>query len=239
MAGLEDEFRWDWSGDPEPLEDGQVRRLWIAADTYEEYVLVIGYCVWGVRTQELAPTHVRQIDLDSEEPKIQFEDRDRKNGLGEVSLLFGLDKLGTLLDKRARQPDWNGCLYPSDDFDCSALSERQMRRRFKDLCRKADVTIDGSPASPRNGRSFYYNTLADAETAVLEMAERLAQEQGSIDAEAVRDYYLTDERRRQFRRTFFRERIRKVLPEDAYVSPGPVDFNSQVTDYSWSGSQGA
>lgn len=239
MAGLEGEFRWDWSGDPEPLEDGQVTRLWRAAETAEEYVLVIGYCVWGVRTQELAPTHVRQIDFDSEEPKIRFEDRDRKNGLGEVILLFGLDKLATLLDQRARQPNWNGCLYPSNTSGCSALSERQMLRRFKDLCRRADVTIDGDPASPGNGRSFYYNVLADAETAVLEMAERLAQEQGSIDAKAVRDYYLTEERRRQYRRTFFRERIRKVLPEDAHVSPGPVDFNSQVTDYSASGSQDA
>lgn len=231
MAQLEGEFRWDWSRDPDPLQQGQVKRLWVAAETKGEYVLVIGYCVWGLRTKELPLIHIDQIDFDAEDPIVRFDNRDRKNGAGEVTLLFGLDKLAGLLDLRTRISGWNGCLYPSNKAERKALSEKRMRQRFKGLCRRANVTINGEFASPKHGRAFYYNILSDAETAVLEMAERLAQEQGSMDAEAVRDYYLTDERRRQFRRRFFRQRLRKILPDDAYVSPGAVDYNSQLTDY--------
>jgi nucleoside-diphosphate-sugar epimerase len=92
-----------------------------------------------------------------------------------------------------------------------------MRKRFKKLCRRAGVTIEGKPATPKQGRSFYYNILTEAETDLLEMAGEIAKEQGASDPKSVRDYYLTPERRRWYRRVFFRHRIRQVLPEDAYT----------------------
>lgn len=231
MAGIENEFRWDWKSEPTPLADEQVERLWLIAETDEERVLVIGYCVWGLRTKELPAVHVDQLDFDTQDPKIRFEEEERKNGQGEVSLMFGLDALAGLLDKRARRPDWNGYLYPSD-ADRSYLCSKQARNKFKDLCRRANVTIDGKVATPKHGRSFYYNILASAETDLLEMAGKIAEEQGASDPASVRDYYLTDENRRQYRRIFFRHRIRQILPDNAYTGDTTkISFNRSFDEF--------
>lgn len=232
MDDLEEEFTWAWDPEPTPLTAKQVKRLWIAAETDEERVLVIGYCVWGVRTSELPAVHVNQFQFDQEYPKVKFDERDRKNGLGEVSLLFGLDAVASLLDTRARQPDWNGHLFPSPKDGRAFLCGRQAREKFKALCRKAGVTIDGEVATPKHGRSFYYNVLADAETDLLEMAANLADEQGAEDPVSVRDYYLTPERRDRYRRIFFRYRMRRILPDDAFAdtSDGP-GFDRSLDDF--------
>lgn len=232
MSDIEEEFRWEFGSEPSPLMGSQVKRLWIVAETDEERMLVIGYCVWGVRTKELPAIHVDQFDFDADDPKIVFEDEDRKNGQGEVTLMFGLDALASLLDKRARQPDWNGCLFPSDDDERPALCGKTMRKRFTNLCRKAGVTIDGEVPTPKQGRSFYYNILADAETDLLEFAAKAAQEQGGVDATSVRDYYLTEERRRHYRRVFFRQRIRQILTDDAFTPYGArKDYDSSLDDF--------
>ena len=232
MSGIEEEFRWEWKSDPTPLADEQVERLWLTAESDEERMLVIGYCVWGVRTKELPAVHVDQLDFDTQDPKIRFGEEDRKNGQGEVSLMFGLDALAGLLDNRARQPDWNGYLYPSDKNDRSYLCSKQARKRFKKLCRRANVTIDGNIATPKHGRSFYYNILAAAETDLLEMAGKIAEEQGASDPASVRDYYLTDENRRRYRRIFFRRRIRQILPDDAYTGYSTdISFNTSFDDF--------
>ncbi|MFC6721586.1 hypothetical protein [Halobacteriaceae bacterium SHR40] len=217
MDGIEDEFRWDWSSESTPLTGEQVKRLWLVAETDAERMLVIGYCVWGVRTKELPAIHVDQLELNTDDPKIVFGERERKNGQGEVSLIFGLDALAGLLDQRAQQPNWNGYLYPSPEEHRATLSAKQARKRFKTLCRRANVTIDGEDATPKHGRSFYYNILTEAETDLLDAAGKLAEEQGASDPKSVRDYYLTPARRRRYRRVFFRHRIRQILPESAYI----------------------
>ena len=232
MEEIESEFNWNIDPDPTPLTDGQVRRLWNAAQTDEERMLVIGYCVWGLRTKELPAVHLDQLHLNPSDPVIRFEDEDRKNGCGEVSLLFGLDSLANLVDKRAREADWNGHLFPSPRDGRSFLCGKQARKKFKDLCQRANVTIDGSDAPPKHGRSFYYNIMADAETELLEMAAKIADEQGATDPSSVRDYYLTPERRQRYCRTFFRARIREVLPEDAYKDSGDsAGYDGKLDDF--------
>jgi len=232
MENIEDEFRWDWQSDSTPLTPDQIRRLWAAAETDEERMLVIGYCVWGVRTKELPAVHVDQITLDVHDSYIEFEEPDRKNGQGQVSLMFGLDALANLLDERAQRPNWNGYLFPSDAADRSFLSAKQMRRRFKDLCRKAGVKVDGKVGTPKHGRAFYYNILADAESDLLETAGEIAEEQGANDAKAVRDFYLTPEKRRRYRRILFRQHIRRILPDDAHTQYSTrTDFDSPLDDF--------
>jgi len=232
MENIENEFRWEWQSDSTPLTPDQIRRLWIAAETDDERMLVIGYCVWGVRTKELSAVHVDQITLDVHDSYIEFEEPDRKNGQGQVSLMFGLDALANLLDERAQRPNWNGYLFPSDAANRSFLSPKQMRRRFKDLCRKAGVKVDGDVGTPKHGRAFYYNILADAESDLLETAGEIAEEQGANDAEAVRDFYLTPEKRRRYRRTFFRQHIRRILPDDAHTQYSTrTDFDSSLDDF--------
>jgi integrase len=232
MESIEDEFRWNWHSESTPLTPDQVRTLWIVAETDEERILVIGYCVWGVRTGELASVHVNQITLDEDEQYIEFEESDRKNGPGQVTLMFGLEVLAKLLDKRRQRSNWNGYLFPSDVTGREWLTGQQMRQRFKELCRKANVTVDGEVATPKHGRAFYYNILADAETDLLEMAGKIAEEQGSKDADAVRDFYLSAEQRRKYRRVFFRRRIRQILPDDMYTEYSTnTDFDSSLDDF--------
>jgi integrase len=232
MEDIEDEFDWNWENEPTPLTAGQIRRLWETAETAAERMLVIGYCVWGVRTKELAGVHVDQIHLDPQDPHVAFEESQRKNGPGEVSLMFGINALGQLLDKRSNQPNWNGCLYPTDSDQRSFLSSDQMRERFKRLCEKAKVTIDGEVATPKHGRSFYFGILADAETDLLETATEIAKEQGSEDGETVRDRYLTPEKRRKYRRVFFRQRLRRIFPEDAHGEyRTPIDSEISIDEF--------
>jgi len=146
--------------------------------------------------------------------------------------MFGLGALANLLDKRAQQPSWNGCLFPTDAPNRSFLSPNQMRRRFKDLCRKAGVKVDGNVATPKHGRSFYYNILTDAESDLLETAGKIAQEQGANDAKAVRDFYLTPEKRRRYRRIFFRQQIRRILPDNAYTQYNTrTKFDRSLDDF--------
>jgi len=226
MEELEEEFRWDLKSDPTPFTDGQVRRLWDAADTDEERMLVIGYCVWGLRTKELPAIHVDQFNLDHDNPVVEFREPDRKNGQGTVSLIFGLDALANLVEKRARQSDWNKYLYPSEKGDNPFLSAKQMRSKFTQLCERAGVTIDGDPGTPKHGRAFYYNILADAETKLMEVAEKIAEEQGGKDAESVLEHYLTEQSRQQYRQVFFRQRIRRILPEDVFSDDTSVHDTS-------------
>lgn len=233
MEDIEDDFRWNWSSEATPLSGQQVRRLWITAETDEERMLVIGYCIWGVRTQELPRIHVDQLDFNPDDPEVVFGERDRKNGQGTVSLMFGLDSLASLLDKRSHQPNWDGYLYPSGKQSRSFLCGKQMRIRFKDLCEKAGITIGDKTPTPKHGRSFYYNILNDAETDLLETAAEIAKEQGASDPSSVRDYYLTPERRRRYRRVFFRHRIQQILPEDAYTGHSTnTNFDSSIDDFS-------
>lgn len=232
MEDIEVDFRWDWHSESTQLKADQVRQLWIDAGTIEERMLVIGYCIWGVRTKELPEVHIDQINLDKEVPTIEFEEPERKNGQGQVSLIFGLDTLSNLLDDRASQPDWDGYLFPSDKDDRSVLSPSQMRQRFKELCSKAGVKVDGDLATPKHGRSFYYNILTQTETDLLKTAEKIAEEQGATDAEAVRDFYLTSEKRRRYRHVFFRQRIRRILPDDAHTKYSTrTDFDSSLDDF--------
>jgi len=232
MEDIEDEFRWDLSSDSTALTAEQVSQLWICAESDEDRMLVVGYCIWGVRTKELPRIHVNQIHLDGEVPYIEFEESDRKNGQGQVSLIFGLDTLTNLLEERTEQPSWDGYLFPSSKPDRSYLGPGQARQRFKNLCQKAGVKIDDDLATPKHGRTFYYNILADAETDLLEAAEKIAEEQGAKDARAVRDFYLTAEKRARYRRVFFRQRIRQILPEDARTEYSTqTDHDSSLDEF--------
>ncbi|MFP9191366.1 tyrosine-type recombinase/integrase [Natrialbaceae archaeon A-CW1-1] len=232
MENIEDEFRWDWHSDSTPLAPEQVRRLWIVAETDEERMLVIGYCIWGVRTKELPAVHIDQINLKVHDSYIDFEEPERKNGQGQVTLIFGLEALANLIDKHAQRPDWNGYLFPSNKKGRSFLSSRTMLRRFRNLCEKAGVTVDGDYGTPKHGRAFYYNILAEAETDLLDTAGKIAEEQGSSDAATVRDFYLTPEQRRRYRHVFFRKRIRQILPDDAYTEYNTrTDFDSSLDDF--------
>ena len=229
MESIEDEFNWDLSSDSTALTGEQVSKLWDTATTDEERMLVIGYCIWGLRTKELPAVHMDNVTLDVDDQYIEFGESDRKNGRGQVSLILGLNSLVNLAEVRELQSNSNGYLYPSEDTGRLFLTPDQMRRRFKDLCRRAGVRVDGDVATPKHGRSFYYNIMADAESDLLKMAGEIAKEQGAKDARSVRDFYLSDEKRRRYKQIFFRNRVRQLLTDETYNSI-QTDFDSLFDD---------
>jgi integrase len=219
---LEKEFDWNWGSDTGSLTDSQVRKLWNEAQTIPEYLLVIGYCIWGLRTEELAQVRVEQFVFDPDDPRIEFTTQDsRKNGIGSVTLLFGLTVLAARLDRLSQDDEWNGYLFPGNTDD-GHRHAATLRRRFKTLCKEANITVEGETPTPRDGRSHYFNILGKAETTLLERVSEFAPEQGSKDPETIVERYLDEETRRQYRRVFFRWHQRNVLPDDAFNGPSEV-----------------
>ena len=76
LDGLETEFTWEYDTDPTPLDARQVARLWRTAETNEERILIIGYCIWGLRTKELPAVHFDQLHFDRQPPVVSFNERD-------------------------------------------------------------------------------------------------------------------------------------------------------------------
>jgi len=116
--GLDDEFDWSNGDDDDTdtpcLATEHVRALYNAADDQENRLLVLALCAWGLRPNEVASLRVRQFVLDistDEVPYITFEER--KNGPGEVSLLYGKEVLEDRIAMFADHEEWDGYLFPS------------------------------------------------------------------------------------------------------------------------------
>lgn len=221
MEDIEAEFRWDWTSRPTPLIDDQVRKMWDVAKTVEEKMLIIGYCFWGLRTEELAKLHINQINLNGGPegvPKIEFDER--KNDSGSVTIIFGLGVLDDLIDKRRARSSWSGYLYPDEDNE-DHKEPRELCDQFKELANRANLTVEGDTPTPKCGRSFYYNLLNEVEVKMLESAGEIAEEQASEDPKTVLDYYFTEENKREYRRVFFRVKARQILPDNA--NSGSID----------------
>jgi len=68
--------------------------------TREQLLVVAALAGWGLRASEVAALHVSQFHRDvpgDDVPFITFESR--KNGPGEVSLLYGMDVLDSRIDE--------------------------------------------------------------------------------------------------------------------------------------------
>lgn len=228
IEGIEDDFRWDWDGKSEALTGEQIKKLWLAAETDKERLLIVGYCIWGLRTQELPAININQIEFGDSNAYIKFAEDQRKNGAGEVTVTYGLNIVAELIEKLSQRSDWNGYLFPSQDPNRKFKCSKHMREKFKELARRADVTVGGDIATPKHGRAFYYNAYAAAETDLLERADKIAEHQASEDGKIIRDSYLTDEQKRKYRNVYFRQYIRDLLPNDIKINQNEK-FHSDIT----------
>ncbi|WP_129113782.1 tyrosine-type recombinase/integrase [Halegenticoccus tardaugens] len=212
--GLDDEFDWstpaggDEDSDTPCLSGEHVRALYRAADGRVERLLVLALCAWGLRPNEVARLHARQFVLDvsgGDVPYIRF--RGRKNGPGEVSLLYGREELERRLD--ACGDDWNGYLFPSPHASRDHISRWTVWNRFGRLAERAGLPdkIDGVSPAPKMGRRFWYDAYSSSLDVVLGSLSEIAAEQGSSSAEVVLQNYLSDSRARQLRRKYMRERL--------------------------------
>jgi len=144
-------------------------------------------------------------------PHIAFESR--KNGPGEVSVLFGLDILDSRIDELGEDETWDGYLFPSPQGQIPHVTRDTIRNWFKKLASEADLPdrIEGERPSPQLCRRFWYDTYTAVLEGVLEGVEEIAAEQGSSDPQVVMQNYLSDSRSRQLRREFMREQLMGIF----------------------------
>ena len=214
-SGLYEEFKWETENSPTPsLSANHIRRLVDVATTSRDQLLVIALAGWGLRASEVAALHISQFNRDVSDddvPYIAFESR--KNGPGEVSVLFGLDALDGRIDELEVDETWDGYVFPSSQGETPHVTRDTIRNRFQTLASKADLLdrIEGERPSPQLCRRFWYDTYTSVLEGVLEGVEEIAAEQGSSDPQVVMQNYLSDSRSRQLRREFMRERLRDVF----------------------------
>ena len=202
--GAEDWFDWTRSSDTNPvaLDAEHVTAMFDTAVKARDKMLVVALCAWGLRAGEVAALHADQLDLDSDEPHIAFEER--KNGPGTVAIVYGEDLARQYLSRVG-----DGYLFPSERADSGHVSGTTVARWFHDLADRAGVPeeIDGVPRKPHMGRRFWYDAYSQTTERVLAHVQDIAAEQGSASAQVVFDEYLTDERKRELRREFMRETL--------------------------------
>ena len=225
VAGLEDEYRWNRrtnSADDTPtnpaLDPTHVQALYEAASTPSERLLVVALCGWGLRSSEVAALHCSQLVLDPSDDEVSYVDfEERKNGPGEVSILYGRDAATDRLVELSDRDEWNGYLFPSSRSASGHRTRQTILTRFDDLVERADLLaeIAGEKPVPQMGRRFWYDAYSATQEAILAEVGEIAEEQGSASAEVVLQEYLSPERRRQLRREHMRERLATAFGEES------------------------
>ena len=217
-SGLYDEFKWEVEESPTPaLSAAHIRKLMQVAGTSRDRLLVVALAGWGLRANEAAALHVSQFDRDvpdDDVPYIAFENR--KNGPGEVSVLFGLEALDARIGELAGDETWKGYVFPSSQGETPHVTRDTIRNWFQRLASEAGLPerIDGERPSPQLCRRFWYDSYSAVLEGVLEGIEEIATEQGSSDPQVVMRNYLSDSRSRRVRREFMRERLANVFEDD-------------------------
>jgi len=214
-SGLYDEFKWEVEASSTPsLSVEHIQNLVAAATETRQKLLVMALAGWGLRASEVAALHISQFNRDvpdNDVPYIAFEDR--KNGPGEVSVLFGEDLLDSRIEALAADETWSGYLFPSSQGATPHVTRDTVRNRFQALGSQADLPerIAGEQPSPQLCRRFWYDTYTAVLEGVLDGVEEIAAEQGSSDPQVVMQNYLSDNRSRQLRRQFMREQLAETF----------------------------
>jgi hypothetical protein len=223
VAGLEDEYRWsrrvngtDESPSNPALDPAHVRALYETASTAGERLLVVALCGWGLRSGEVAALHCSQLVLDPPEADVPYVDfEERKNGPGQVSILFGSDAATDRLAELSERESWNGYLFPSPRSATGHRTRQTILSRFDELADRAGLPdeLAGEKPVPQMARRFWYDAYSATQEAILEEVGEIAAEQGSASAEVVLQEYLSPERRRRLRRDYMRERLAEAFGE--------------------------
>lgn len=223
VAGLEDEYRWSRRAngtDERPsnpaLDPDHVRALYEAATSPGERLLVVALCGWGLRSGEVAALHRSQLVLDPTDADVPYVDfEERKNGPGQVSILFGRDAAMDRFAELGERESWNGYLFPSSRSASGHRTRQTILSRFDDLAERAGLPDDiaGTKPVPQMARRFWYDAYSTTQEAILEEVGEIAAEQGSASAEVVLQEYLSPERRRRLRREYMRERLDEAFGE--------------------------
>jgi integrase len=186
-----------------------MRAIYEAADSIDSQLLVLALGAWGLRPNEVASLSLDQFVLtDDEDNRIVFEQR--KNGPGEVALLFGVDVLNQrIVDLDG--PNWDGYLFPSSRSSTGHIAPQTVNDRFKRLGEAAEVAVEGQTPTAKMGRRFWYTTYNDAVKQMMEGLEGIAADQGSSSTEVVSQNYLSEAEKRRYRRESMRGELSGVF----------------------------
>ena len=208
---IDEEYNWSRDEpDNAALADRQVSRLYDAAESASEELLVLGLCAWGLRRIEVASLHVDQLVLEDEDPHVAFGD-ERKNGPGTVALIYGVPKLVDRIERLESRDRWSGYLFPSSRSESGHVTGETIQNRFQRLAKRASVRVRGEMPTSKMGRRFWYTTYTRAMGDLRENLDVIAAEQGSADSSVVLKNYLSEDERRQYRRTFMSEQLEDVF----------------------------
>ena len=210
LDGANDQFRWEIDNPDNKTVDAEgMRAIYEAAESIEERLLVLGLGAWGLRPNEVASLTLDQFVLDDDESnRIVFEQR--KNGPGEVAVLFGVDVLKQrIID--LDDPGWDGYLFPSDRSTTGHISPQTVTNWFKRLAADAGVTVEGERPTAKMGRRFWYTTYNEAVKQMMEGLEGIAADQGSSSTEIVSQNYLSEAEKRRYRRESMQDELNEVF----------------------------
>ena len=199
LDGANDQFRWEIDNPDNVTVDADgMRAIYEAADSIEDQLLVLALGAWGLRPNEVASLSIDQFELsDDQDNRIVFEQR--KNGPGEVAVLFGVD----ILKQRIVDLDdssWEGYLFPSGRSSSGHITPQTVTNRFKRLAAATGVTVEGEIPTAKMGRRFWYTTYNEAVKQMMEGLEGIAADQGSSSTEVVSQNYLSEAEKRRYRR---------------------------------------
>lgn len=218
VEGLDEEYKWQLeSTDTPSLAPGHITTLFEAAETSADKLLVVALAGWGLRSSEVAALHRSQLVVPedaSETPYVAFEER--KNGPGEVSILYGLPVYqNRVAELVASDGEWGGYLFPSTASESGHITRDTVLNRFDRLVSATDIpdTIHGEKPVPKMARRFWYDAYSAVLDDVFEGIEGIAEEQGSRDASVVLENYLSDGRVRQLRRKQMQQRLAEAFGE--------------------------
>lgn len=215
------EYPWERSEPDNPaLSAEDVRAMYAHADSPEERLLVVGLAGWGLRPNELASLHRSQVRLDAD-PHLAFEER--KNGPGTVALIYGVSDLREHLAALADGDGWNGYVFVSSRSATGHIATKTVQMRFERLAERADVRVRGDVPTPKMGRRFWYTTYLESMETLLDQLDDIAGDQGSADASVVARNYLSEEKRREHRRTFMREALASAFGASDGGASGELD----------------
>lgn len=205
--GAEDWFAWSRSSDSDPvaLDAKHVRAMFDSAIRSRDRMLLVALAGWGLRAGEVAALHEDQLYLEADEPYIQFDER--KNGPGTVSIVYGAE----VAQRHCNRID--GYLFPSARSKTGHVYASTIANWFHDLadCAGVPKKLNDVARKPHMGRRFWYDAYSETTTKLLAHVQGIAEEQGSASAKIVFEDYLTDERKRELRREFMREKLSEAF----------------------------
>lgn len=243
------------SGDPDSLEDEQLKALWRTLlqlpertdlsdpvehlcerhgrewwRLYAMVLLVVGVGV-GARAKEFVRMDCRSDLQFGDRPYVDFPLR--KNEPGEVPIMTHPEFLEAYRDfMELARDEWNGKPFPKPDNESGSIAQKTLNNWLKALADEAGVRLsDGSLPTLQNLRQTWFNQYNDALNQHELQVQLLADEAGTKNDEIVDQSYVEDEQERETIRRMARDDFESHFPLPELPDLMTEEFRDAATDY--------